>query len=225
MKNVTNTACGVAVRNAGPSYDIVNITLGSLSAAVLVLRVAYKLLVAHSGLGWDDWFIIATMGSGIPGTVITSLGTIGHGLGRDLWTLSPSEITSFGYWFYHMEYEYFINLALLKMSLLFFYLRIFPTKKVRIIIWVTIGYNATWGIVFVLLAIFQCRPISYYWTNWDGEHTGTCMSSNSIGWANAITSIALDIWMLAIPLFQLRSLQLHLRKKIGVAIMFSTGTL
>lgn len=212
-------------RNAGPAYDVVNIVMGSISAVVLLLRVTYKLLIAKIQLGMDDYFIIATLFSGIPGTVITSLGTIGNGLGRDIWTLTPTEITNFVYWFYHMEYEYFLNLALLKMSLLFFYLKIFPSKNVRVLLWGTIGYNAVWGISFILLAIFQCTPIDFYWTNWDGEHSGKCMDANDIGWANAITSIVLDLWMLAIPLFQLRSLQLHLKKKIGVAIMFSTGTL
>lgn len=173
----------------------------------------------------DDYFIIATLCSGVPGTVITSVGTIGNGLGKDIWTLPDSEITSFVYWFYHMEYEYFLNLALLKMSLLFFYLKIFPNKGVRIVLWATIGYNAVWGVAFILLAIFQCQPISFYWTGWDGLHEGTCLDANALGWANAITSIILDIWMLAIPLMQLRSLQLHIKKKIGVAIMFSTGTL
>ncbi|KAF3768073.1 hypothetical protein M406DRAFT_355824 [Cryphonectria parasitica EP155] len=110
------------------------------------------------------------------------------------------------------------------MSLLFFYLKIFPKRTVRLLLWATIGYNAIWGVAFILIAVFQCQPIDYYWTNWDGEHTGTCINANSLGWANAITSIALDIWMVAIPLFQLRDLQLHFKKKIGVGIMFCTGT-
>lgn len=38
-------------------------------------------------------------------------------------------------------------------------------------------------------------------------------------------SIALDVWMLAIPLWQLRGLKLHWKKKIGVAAMFIVGTL
>lgn len=187
--------------------------------------MGYKLFIAKVWLGADDWFIVATIASGAPGTAITSLGTITNGLGRDVWTLTPHQITSFVYWFYHMEYLYFLNLVLLKMSLLFFYLRIFPNKKVRLLLWATIGYNAIWGIGFILIAIFQCQPIDYYWTSWDGEHTGTCLNANAIAWANAISSIVLDIWMLAIPLVQLKGLQLHMKKKIGVAIMFFTGTL
>lgn len=224
-KNVTDTACGVPVRDAGKDYNILSITLGCISAAVLLLRLGYKLFIANMSLGWDDYMILMTVLSGVPGTVITSLGTIANGLGRDIWTLTPTQITNFVYWFYFMEWLYFLNLGLLKMSLLFFYLKIFPKKSVRIVLWSTIAFTALWSLIFALVAVFNCNPISYYWTNWDGEHQGTCLDTNAIGWANAATSIAEDIWMLAIPLWQLKSLQLHMKKKIGVAIMFCTGTL
>lgn len=222
---MTDTTCGVPVRDAGTSYNILNITLGCVSAAVMLLRISYKLLIAKIPLGMDDIMIFMTVISGIPSTVITSLGTIAHGLGKDIWTLSPTEITKFVYWFYFMEWLYFLDLGFMKLSLLFFYLKIFPKKSVKIVIWVTIGFTVVWAITFALVAALSCNPISYYWTNWDGEHSGTCLNTNAIGWANAISSIAEDIWMLAIPLWQLRNLQLHFKKKVGVAIMFFTGTL
>ena len=51
------------------------------------------------------------------------------------------------------------------------------------------------------------------------------LNKNAIGWANAAISVALDLWMIAIPLWQIRSLNLHWKKKIGVVIMFLVGTL
>lgn len=207
------------------SYNILSIALGSVSGTVLLLRIGYKLLIAQTMLGMDDWFIIACILVGTTGTIMTSLGTIANGLGKDIWTLPPTEITAFGYWFYHMEWTYFMELFLMKMSLLFFYLRIFPAKGVRMLLWGTIFYNLAWGIAFVLVAIFQCHPISFYWTKWDGTGSGSCLDTNAIGWANGVSSIVLDVWMLAIPLAQLRTLQLHFKKKVGVAIMFCTGTL
>lgn len=224
-KNVTNTACGVPVRDAGPAYNVLSITLGCVSAAVLLTRLGYKLLIARIPLGWDDYMILATVLAGVPGTIITSLGTIANGLGRDTWTLTPVQITNFVYWFYFMEWLYFVSLGFLKLSLLFFYLKIFPKKSIRNVLWATIGFTILWTLIFALVAVFNCNPISYYWTNWDHEHVGTCLDTNAIGWANASTSIAEDVWMLAIPLSQLRSLQLHFKKKVGVAIMFCTGTL
>lgn len=51
------------------------------------------------------------------------------------------------------------------------------------------------------------------------------MNSTAIGWANASISVAVDVWMLAVPLWYLRKLKLHWKKKIGVAAMFIVGTL
>lgn len=224
-KNVTDTACGVVPRDGGAAYNIVSITLGVVSGFVLLLRMGHRIFLAHAMPTMDDWLLICCVLIGCTGTAMTSLGTIANGLGRDIWTLTPSQITKFLYWMYHMEWTYFMELCLLKMSLLFFYLKIFPAKGVRMLLWGTIVYNTIWGISFLLIAIFQCRPISYFWTQWDGTGSGVCLDSNAIGWANGITSIILDVWMLVIPLAQLRNLQLHFKKKIGVAIMFSTGTL
>ena len=84
---------------------------------------------------------------------------------------------------------------------------------------------ALWGFSFVIVAIFVCKPISYLWTQWDGLHEGQCLNDAAYVWTNAATNIALDIWVLAIPLWELRKLQLHWKKKIGVALMFSIGIL
>ncbi|KUI55538.1 hypothetical protein VP1G_02965 [Cytospora mali] len=223
ITNITETTCGKPVRDKGQQYNVVSITLGVISAAVLLVRLGYKLFIAHTDLGLDDWFIVATVITGVPTTIITSLGSIPNGLGRDIWTLEPRQITNFIHYFYFMSWLYFLDLALMKTSLLFFYLRIFPKKPIRILLWCTIAFNAVWGVTFALILAFDCQPISYFWTYWDGEHVGTCLNTNAIGWANAAISIAEDIWMLAIPLSQLRSLQLHWKKKVGVAIMFCTG--
>lgn len=224
VTNITQTACGQPVRDKGKEYNVVSITLGVISAVVLLVRLGYKIFIARLDLGLDDWFILATVVTGVPTTIITSLGSIPNGLGRDIWTLEPTQVTNFIHYFYFMSWLYFLDLALLKTSLLFFYLRIFPKRPIRILLWCTVAFNAVWGVLFALLIAFECKPISYFWTYWDGEHVGTCLDTNAIAWANAGISIAEDIWMLAIPLSQLRSLQLHWKKKVGVAIMFCTGT-
>ena len=77
---------------------------------------------------------------------------------------------------------------------------------------------------FVFVGIFQCKPINFYWKNWDGEHTGSCLSVNSLGWSNAVISILLDVFMLGIPISQLIGLQLHWKKKLGAGLMFTVGS-
>lgn len=82
-----------------------------------------------------------------------------------------------------------------------------------------------WGFTFLIVSIFQCRPISYYWHRWDGEHEGSCLDPSAIAWVNAAISISLDIWMIGIPLSQLNGLNLDCKKKVGVGAMFSVGLL
>lgn len=188
------------------------------------MRLCSKFFI-HSEFGLDDYFIATTLAAGIPSSVLTVHGLTSNGLGRDVWTITFTQITDFIHVFYVMEILYFAQVALLKLSLLFFYLRIFPGTKIRQLIWGTLAFNAVFGVVFVFVGIFQCRPISFYWKNWDGEHEGKCIDVNAVGWANAAISILLDGWMLALPLSQIVGLNLNWKKKVGVASMFVVGTL
>jgi hypothetical protein len=223
-KNVTETTCGAPIRNKSKPYYALSISFGTISGAIVVLRFFSKYF-ANLDFGLDDYLIAITLGVGIPSSVLTVHGVISNGLGRDIWTITPKQITDFVHAFYVMEILYFSQVALLKLSLLFFYLRIFPGPKIRRLLWATIIFDVCFGVVFVFIAIFQCRPISYYWKNWDGEHEGTCLNGNSLAWSNAAISIILDAWMLGLPMSQLVSLKLHWKKKIGVAMMFVVGTL
>lgn len=199
--------------------------MGTLSGVFVIIRLVHKVFATMGDLGMDDWFILITLGSGIPGTVINTQGFTANGLGKDVWTVPFNKITNFGYWFFVMEPMYFGQVTLLKMSLLFFYMRIFSQSSIKKLIWGTIIFNGIFGLTFIFVAIFQCTPISFYWTKWDLEHTGKCLDINGIAWANAGISIVLDFWMLALPLSQIKSLNLHWKKKIGVAMMFFVGTL
>lgn len=124
-----------------------------------------------------------------------------------------------------MEVLYFTQVFLLKLSLLFFYLRIFPAPKIRKILFGTIIFDILFGAAFVLAGIFQCKPISFYWNQWSGEFKGSCVNVNGLGWANAILSIILDAWMLGLAFSQIIHLQMHWKKKVGVGMMFGVGTL
>ncbi|PHH52846.1 hypothetical protein CFIMG_002317RA [Ceratocystis fimbriata CBS 114723] len=222
--NVTSTNCGVVPRDKRRTYDTVSITLGIITGIVVAVRISFKLFVIHDQLNLSDIFILATMGSGIPSTVMNTTGLTKHGLARDIWTVPFDDITLFGRYYYVMEVLYFTHVTLLKLSILFFYLRIFPAPAVRRLLWATVAVVAAFGLAFVIAAIFQCSPISYFWTKWSGETTGSCVSINHLAWANAAGSILLDLCMLAIPLSQLRHLKLHWKKKLGVGLMFCTGT-
>ncbi|RDA89813.1 hypothetical protein CP533_0872 [Ophiocordyceps camponoti-saundersi (nom. inval.)] len=222
-KNVTATACGEPIRDKSPGFVAVSNVFGILSSLCVIQRFAFKYWT-KAGFGLDDWATLAAMVISVPSIAINALVVGPNGMGRDTWTLSYENITTFSRFFFVLEILYFADVGMIKIALIFFYLRIFPAREVRRLLQGTLGFAALFGLVFTAIAIFQCSPINYYWWRWDGEHSGRCLDMNAITWSNAGVSIAIDIWMLAIPLWQLKSLKLDWKKKVGVAIMFCVGT-
>ncbi|KAL7796681.1 putative PTH11-typeG-protein-coupled receptor [Trichoderma ceciliae] len=220
--NLTAVGCNQPLRDRSRTYIILSDALGTTSGVFVLQRLAYKLW-AKLGLGSDDLMALVAIFGGIPSTVINAYGVTNNGLGRDLWTLTPMQITRFGLFFWVLEIIYFVEVSVLKLALILFYMRIFPGRTVRRILWGTFIGSTLFGIAFVFVAIFQCKPVNFYWHKWDGEHHGTCVNVNFVAWSNAAISIAIDIWVLAIPLWQLKSLKLDWRRKIGVGMMFCVG--
>ncbi|KAH7142753.1 putative PTH11-type G-protein coupled receptor protein [Dactylonectria estremocensis] len=222
-KNGTMTLCGAPVRHHSTNYALASAILSIVSGLFVIQRFAFK-LYARLDFGPDDWLTMLCALVGISTTCLAIYGLSPNGVGRDIWTLEFAKIYDFGKFFMIMEAIYFAEITLLKLAMLFFYLRIFPSPLIRQILWGTIIFNSTFGLIFVFIAVFQCKPISLFWQLWDGKHQGRCLDSNAIAWSNAAISIALDIWMLAIPIVQVHSLHLSLRKKIAVLAMFCVGT-
>ncbi|KAL5116017.1 hypothetical protein ACEQ8H_006135 [Pleosporales sp. CAS-2024a] len=225
-RNFTAIACNEPVRNQYNELKVVNIAMITISAVFITVRIGHKLMWSnHAQLGLDDLFIVLTFLTLLPNAVCVDLKLLPNGLGRDIWTLQFYEVTEYLKYFYVGEITYLATLPILKMSFLFFYKRIFPARTVQRVIIGTIVFNTLWGFVIVMVAIFSCIPISYFWNVWDHEHKGYCINMTAMNWANAFMSIILDVWMLAIPLSQLINLKLSALKKWGVILMFCLGTL
>lgn len=223
--NVSQTSCGRPVRDRTTEYVALNDAFAVITGIFLIQRFAFKIF-GRVNITIDDWCALATVLIGTISIVINAQFLPRNGLGRDIWTLTSGQITEFGRLFYIQEIVYFGEVALTKLTFLLFYLRIFSgTTAARYLIIVTIAFNSLFGVSFGLVAIFQCQPVAYFWKRWDGVHEGTCLNINAISWSNAVISIALDVWLIAIPLWQIRSLTLPWKKKMGVILMFSVGTL
>lgn len=216
--------CDDPVRSRSYEYNTLTITLGVISSLCAAQRLALK-PIWKIGFGFYDYCMLAAAICNILSLIIKIYGVSDNGLGRDIWTLEPASVSRFGLFFFTLIVLYFAQVALLKLAILFFYLSIFPTPIIRELLWGTVIFNSLYGATFVLVAIFQCQPVHYFWTRWSGTYTGRCLDTNAITWSNAAISILLDIWMLAIPLSRLGALQMNWKKKVGVGMMFCVGAL
>jgi len=123
------------------------------------------------------------------------------------------------------EIFYLSALAMNKISILCFLLRVFPAKEFRRVVYVVMGLCAGYGIAFVFATVFQCSPIPYAWRQVEDPLGGRCNNINLQGWTSAVFNIALDLVVLALPLKNLYKLQMSLRKKLMIMVMFSLGIL
>lgn len=188
------------------------------------MRFSYKHF-AQMEFRWDDWFVLAAIVSATTLGILSIHGAAAYGLGRDIWTLTPEDISSFAFYFYLLTIIYYLSITINKEAIVLFYMYIFPTQGTQKLLRVTAGFIAVHGLVFIILTIFQCRPVQSSWTRWTGASEGSCIHMNVVSWLGSVLGVVLDLWMLAIPLWQLRHLQLHWKKKVGVGAMFCVGTL
>jgi hypothetical protein len=121
---------------------------------------------------------------------------------------------------------YCVTRFFVRASIIFFYMRVFPPKpdqKLGRIVQATFVFNVVYNVSFLFAVIFQCSPLSHFWWQWDGEHTGTCGNANILAWVAAATGIAYDLWLLALPFSQLLTLNLHWKRKLMGGMMFFVG--
>jgi chloramphenicol 3-O-phosphotransferase len=108
------------------------------------------------------------------------------------------------------------------MSILFLYLRIFPSKGFRLATHITIACIIAQTIAFCLVASFQCIPVDSYW---DTTIPGTCIHSQAFVYSAAGVSILEDLIIMFLPVMELRALNLDLKKKFALGFMFALGSL
>ncbi|KAH8199303.1 hypothetical protein TruAng_006539 [Truncatella angustata] len=172
--------------------------------------------------GMDDWVMCAAILLMIPLCVL-SVPLTQHGLGLDMWFVDFDDITSILYYYFWDEMLYITALALTKVSILFFYLKVFPKRSFRISAYVLIALNICYALGYDLVLTFQCSPIDGAWLSWDGEYNAKCVSINILGWSAAAINIALDLATIILPLPELFQLSMSWKKKVQILLMFMVG--
>ena len=132
-------------------------------------------------------------------------------------------ITKILHIYYFDEMLYLSSIALTKISILLFYLRIFPNPTFRRLVWLAIAYCIGYILGTVIALVFQCKPLNLAWTRWDNEHPGKCINLNLLGWMTAALNILGDMIVICLPLHELSKLAMGQRKKAGVMLMFLGG--
>jgi hypothetical protein len=194
------------------------ITSVSVAGVFVILRFITRSRMLHI-LGYDDWCVFVSLLFSIANTTGMVI-QAKHGLGQHIFLLPPQQLTIFLKAVYITIPLYNVSLTFVKISVLFQYLRIFPTRNVKRICYVQLVIVIIYGLWATLSAIFFCIPIASFW---DVNVKGKCLPNGLIWFINAGINIATDIMIVIIPAPLIKRLQLSTRQKISLYLVFMVG--
>ncbi|KAI0377393.1 hypothetical protein F5Y04DRAFT_285032 [Hypomontagnella monticulosa] len=142
------------------------------------------------------------------------------------WNVRLRNFRLFLYYFHVATVLYGVSIFFVKFSILMQYIRIFmPFRKPTRLYWATIFIIAINFIVYFLftfLAIFSCHPIA---KAWDPLITGGhCINLLALGSALGAINTISDIIILIVPQVVIWRMNLSLRNKVEVSLIFTIAT-
>ena len=138
-----------------------------------------------------------------------------------------------------VEITYCLVICITKVSILLLYLRMFsPSRTVCIIIHVNLWANVLFYTAGFFVEIFECVPREAIWNPrhghsgtyydpWDGGKTGTykCVNQDLLEVVSAVFNLLSDFAILLLPISTVWYLQMRMKKKVAVLVVFATGLL
>ncbi|KAF2680924.1 hypothetical protein K458DRAFT_89504 [Lentithecium fluviatile CBS 122367] len=122
---------------------------------------------------------------------------------------------------WNAELFYAFSLGSAKLAILGFYWRMFRTSKLRLPIQILAGSTIVWLILRTFLAIFHCVPVAKFWRP---SILGHCAIDDSrFFFGTVLVHLIIDIVILALPVIEVRKLQLPLTQRLGIIAMFGFG--
>ncbi|KAK8033675.1 hypothetical protein PG991_003073, partial [Apiospora marii] len=128
-------------------------------------------------------------------------------------------------WTWISEFTYVPAIGLTKICILFFYLRVFPSRGFRYACFGTIAFVVAFSLATFTVTIFSCSPVDFVYKGWAGDSQGTCININAFWFSQATINITTDLWIMVLPITQIKKLDLERKKKIFLCIMFCVGLL
>ncbi|KAJ5493059.1 hypothetical protein N7539_001805 [Penicillium diatomitis] len=186
---------------------------------LFVVTRIWSRVKTKSGLGWDDWTILASATCAIV-VMALMLASCAYGFGQHIRNLAkPNRLMTLKLFFISQAF-YKLTINLTKMSILLLYLRIFIQRWFRIVCFTLLIIISCYMIAALFASIFQCTPVA---RAWDKSIAGHCINITTNWYANAGFSIATDLMILALPMYPIYHSKMAVRRKIALMMVFAFG--
>lgn len=111
---------------------------------------------------------------------------------------------------------------MIKISIIFFYKRIFPTPRFQHITTIINWAIGIWGAGIFLTCGLQCRPLALFW---DKSLEGKCINSYTFFIVNQVFNVAADFVILGLPLPIVWRLKRTWQERLALSSVFALGGL
>jgi hypothetical protein len=112
--------------------------------------------------------------------------------------------------------------GVIKICVLFMYIRIFPTRGFRVAT-ITLGVVIVgWIIAIVCMSVIQCAPIQ---RAWDTSISGVCTDTKTSFLADAVPNIVIYIAILMLPIRAVWKMHTTVTRRLSIAAVFFLGIL
>ncbi|KAH6989350.1 hypothetical protein BKA56DRAFT_253062 [Ilyonectria sp. MPI-CAGE-AT-0026] len=204
----------------GPALLIVELTIGSIAIVTLLARLYVRIFKVNKS-GLDDWLMLAAMIFGIGVTVCVILSAQLYGWNIHVWDLQSEQAVKGRQVSIAAQTLFLFSSGLAKDSILVSYLRIAPKGSwLRRATYASIVLVTSLIFIFLIVLWTQCNPMKSYWTLTGHED---CALEGPPVLGQAITTVATDLLVCALPLPTLLKLKLPLSQRIALIVLFSLG--
>ncbi|KAL8634910.1 MAG: hypothetical protein Q9226_009414, partial [Calogaya cf. arnoldii] len=222
--SVAKDLCLTAIPSLAESRGgelVATVTVLMVIATIAVILRLYARKVSGAKFGTDDYLIIVALILTY-GLDINSYYAIKAGTGRHMITLTLDQITSFVKTYQATQVLFGCSITATKLSILFFYNRLFPYRTFYIVSLITGIASILWWIGLMLTSFLHCRPFVY---NWDKSiPNGYCVNDNLVGYTITSINIVGDLVVLILPIPWLWGMNMAVPKRMAVVGLFVLGS-
>ncbi|RAK71283.1 uncharacterized protein BO72DRAFT_463958 [Aspergillus fijiensis CBS 313.89] len=191
---------------------------------VVALRIYARAFMLRA-LGADDILMIigAILNFGLSITIMTGSR---YGIGKHALAITESDTVPMLKCIWVTRLFYTLSMGLVKMFLLWFYLRLDPRRFMRWAVFFVMFLNIGLSLASFIGSLASCRPPSLFWTSPTGDSRCMSLGAQQLFYeVNGVLNIVTDILIYLLPVPMLYGLQVTWRKKGAILAIFGLGIL
>ncbi|KAI5925743.1 hypothetical protein F4810DRAFT_30201 [Camillea tinctor] len=193
--------------------------------ALVVLRFYARALTAVK-YGADDWLVVISLlgqlvASGLAIAVLTGSvrqGAVGYHVGY-LEKTNPSAVTLFFKYLVAISAWYYVTISISKLAICVLYHRLFPTRPIRIVLYVTASIMICTVIASLAADLAACAPFEANWAPPEVQAT-QCIDKEALFIWSTFPNIVTDIILLTIPIPVVWKLNASRQLKMALTVTF-----